>query len=93
MLDIYINGDVESAFRPRGQVPIVLATGADKQVVGGAGNVACSIARQETASTLITTVGDWFRALGLVTLAKAEGVERRCGRHPGQGTQRFRRRG
>jgi D-beta-D-heptose 7-phosphate kinase/D-beta-D-heptose 1-phosphate adenosyltransferase len=84
MLDIYINGDVERISR-EAPVPIVRRR-YDKQVVGGAGNVACNIARLGGASTLITTVGDDLEGAGLVTLLKAEGVSVDVVVTPGRGT-------
>ena len=84
MLDIYINGDVER-ISPEAPVPIVRRRH-DKQVVGGAGNVACNIARLGGASTLITTVGDDLEGAGLVTLLKAEGVSVDAVVTPGRAT-------
>jgi D-beta-D-heptose 7-phosphate kinase / D-beta-D-heptose 1-phosphate adenosyltransferase len=72
MLDIFVTGDVER-ISPEAPVP-VLRHRRDKLVAGGAGNVACNVAKLGGAPILITLVGDDSEGASLMALLGAEGV-------------------
>ena len=72
MLDIFVSGDVER-ISPEAPVP-VLRHRRDRLVPGGAGNVACNVARLGGAPILVTLVGEDSEAASLMALLGAEGV-------------------
>ena len=72
MLDVYIHGDVER-ISPEAPVP-VLRHRHDRQVVGGAGNVACNVVRLGGLCTLVTTVGNDADGDSVLSILRGEGV-------------------
>lgn len=72
MLDIFVSGDVER-ISPEAPVP-VLRHRRDRLVAGGAGNVACNVAKLGGAPILVTLVGDDSEGASLMALLGAEGV-------------------
>ena len=72
MLDIFVTGDVER-ISPEAPVP-VLRHRRDRLVAGGAGNVACNVAKLGGAPILVTLVGDDSEGASMMALLGAEGV-------------------
>jgi D-beta-D-heptose 7-phosphate kinase/D-beta-D-heptose 1-phosphate adenosyltransferase len=72
VLDVYITGKAER-ISPEAPVPVVRHAG-DREVAGGAGNVAANIARLGATSRLIAPVGDDAEAKRLAQLMVGAGV-------------------
>jgi D-beta-D-heptose 7-phosphate kinase/D-beta-D-heptose 1-phosphate adenosyltransferase len=72
MLDVYVSGKVER-ISPEAPVP-VLRHANDRDVAGGAANVAANIARLGAAARLITPVGEDEEAKRLALLLERAGV-------------------